>query len=514
MIRALLTLLLCTAAHAHELPVRDGLIAWFDASADDTVTTNDTGQLQQWKSKVGPAIATAPRTAPTLVKNALGGKPVVRFSQGNSLHAPKALTGTDQATVFVVFTRPSADKPDSHWQKILTNGTKNKGIFLQTGQADGEIKTTVFRGGFQNDLAPDLWFGTNESHGWGGLRGDIAEVLVYDKTFYVEEPIAAIVTYLEKKWGFQEDRSSDWTRDGPLPKTPAHSDQKLPLSDQNNQGKWQPHHEMWDEFAAPALDHEKWWDHNPNWYGRAPARYLAREIQIKNGEMHLSMRKDPDLPKEDLYKNGRPYHTYSSGSLKSKKATSYGYFEIKARAMSSAASSAWWFSGSSRDLVKKGTHQIEIDVFEIGARSPGHEHSYNMNAHIFRTPGEERHWNKGGSWKAPFRFDEAFHVYGLEWTPEFIRYYVDGALVRSLKNTHWHAPMYMIFDSETMIDWLGAPRDSELPATFRVQYVRAWKNEQTKPQWWKRYQIRKEENSKITTYVRMMAERREEIIEE
>jgi beta-glucanase (GH16 family) len=43
-----------------------------------------------------------------------------------------------------------------------------------------------------------------------------------------------------------------------------------------------------------------------------------------------------------------------------------------------------------------------------------------------------------------------YHVYGFEWTPEGIRYFVDGVVVQTVENTHWHQPLSLIFDSETM----------------------------------------------------------------
>jgi beta-glucanase (GH16 family) len=98
-----------------------------------------------------------------------------------------------------------------------------------------------------------------------------------------------------------------------------------------------------------------------------------------------------------------------------------------------------------------------------------------MNAHVFHTPQEHRHWNTGGTWVAPWRLADAFHVYGFEWTKEELKYYVDGVLVRRMKNTHWHQPLTLNFDSETMPNWFGMPRDQDLPSTFRIRYVRAWK---------------------------------------
>ena len=34
---------------------------------------------------------------------------------------------------------------------------------------------------------------------------------------------------------------------------------------------------------------------------------------------------------------------------------------------------------------------------------------------------------------------------------------------------------FLIFDSETMPGWFGMPDDTDLPSTFSVEYVRAWK---------------------------------------
>ena len=48
-------------------------------------------------------------------------------------------------------------------------------------------------------------------------------------------------------------------------------------------------------------------------------------------------------------------------------------------------------------------------------------------------------------------------------------------LVRTVQNTHWRQALYLIFDSETMGGWFGMPNDEDLPSTFSVEYVRAWK---------------------------------------
>ncbi len=78
-------------------------------------------------------------------------------------------------------------------------------------------------------------------------------------------------------------------------------------------------------------------------------------------------------------------------------------------------------------------------------------------------------WNRTG----PLADD--YHVYGLDWGKDELKFYVDGVLVRSVENTHWHQSLFLIFDSETMPEWFGMPDDKDLPSTFNVEYVRAWK---------------------------------------
>ena len=267
-----------------------------------------------------------------------------------------------------------------------------------------------------------------------------------------------------------------WTLAGLLGRTPKRISDKLPLSDQQNKACWKPYLPMWDEFEGDKLDGTKWWDYNPTWKGRAPAPFLKSNVKVENGRLSLTMRKEK-VPKDFAAykdKNGKPlFHDYTAASVKSKKTVCYGYFEVKAKPMPSAGSSSFWFSG--RTKTKDRTYRTEIDVFEIGARAEGFRRRYNMNLHVFEVPGDKTHWSIGGRWMTPWNLEDDYHIYGLDWASDYIRYYVDGVLVRWVQNTHWHWPLYMLFDSETMPDWMGMPEDKDLPSTYCIEYIRAWK---------------------------------------
>ncbi|HTL59149.1 MAG TPA: family 16 glycosylhydrolase [Candidatus Limnocylindrales bacterium] len=263
--------------------------------------------------------------------------------------------------------------------------------------------------------------------------------------------------------------ANQWTRTGALRATPKQLSESVPLSEQHESGLWIKYEPMSDEFEAGSFDNNKWVRNLEWWQGRAPALFKSENVVVANGQLQLTMRQEA-LPEQ--FRNST-YHDYSSAAVHSKDRICYGYFEVKARPMNSAGSSSFWFQ---QDGV--AGWDTEIDVFEIGGKAPLHERKYHMNLHVFARPTEKRHWSMGKDWEAPWNLADDFHVYGLEWDKDHIKYYVDGVLVRQVQNTHWHQPLYLIFDSETMPDWFGMPDNHDLPSTFCIEYIRAWKQRQ------------------------------------
>ncbi len=240
----------------------------------------------------------------------------------------------------------------------------------------------------------------------------------------------------------------------------------LPLSDPQNSGDWRPFEPLSDEFDGDELDAEKWWPNNPRWKGRQPGYFHPDNVTVDDGKLHLTMRRQepPTAMKEE------GYHTYTCAAVQSKITVRYGYFEVKARPMKSAGSSSFWFYHNTPQWW------TEIDVFEIGGRAPGFEQKLNMNLHVFHTPEQRRHWSRPGVWRSPSDLADDYHVYGLQWDEKTIRFYFDGRPVREAPNTHWHQPLTLNFDSETMPNWFGLPKDEDLPSTYSIEYVRAWKS--------------------------------------
>jgi len=492
-------------------PPKNGLRIWLDAADKKSMDFGVDLAITRWKNKASKKwnAMRQGKQGPWCIKNVRNGYNSVRFTGAGHFEILDAFkSDRDAYAIFIVSQRVKELASDRSWQRLLSSDDPR--ILFIAGEK-GKARGIQIDYGLFNDIRKgNLILGSDPSNEKQSFIGDVLEVLVYNRRFLVDEQVSEIKDYLQKKWAFKEDTKNDWTRAGPLPKKPKHKFKNLPLSDQSNQGKWAKYEPLWDEFDGSSLDLSKWWDHDPNWYGRAPSRYLAENVSVSDGNLKLVMKYEPDLPEENFY--GRSYHTYSTAAVTSKDHVLYGYFEIKAKAMKSAGSSAWWFSGGAKDLKTGYYHSKEIDVFEIGGAVKGKEYDYNMNLHVFREGQDKRHWNRGGKWLSPKRFADEYHIFGLEWTKDYIRYYVDGGLVRSVKNTVWHTPLKMHFDSETMGDWLGLPKPENLPSTFDVKYVKAWKNSLTKGDYSKTHKVftysGKKKLSSISRYVRSVSKSR------
>ncbi len=85
------------------------------------------------------------------------------------------------------------------------------------------------------------------------------------------------------------------------------------------------------------------------------------------------------------------------------------------------------------------------------------------------------------------RFDTGFHVFGIEWSPEFINYYVDGDLYQSITpedideetdgEGQWifDRPFYIILNVAVGGNLPGPPNDETVfPQTMLVDYVRVY----------------------------------------
>ncbi len=81
------------------------------------------------------------------------------------------------------------------------------------------------------------------------------------------------------------------------------------------------------------------------------------------------------------------------------------------------------------------------------------------------------------------RFDTGFHIFGIEWAPEYVNFYVDDVLYNQITPEDvtgpwvFDKPFFMLMNVAVGGTFVGAPNaETVFPQTMLVDYVRVYKN--------------------------------------
>lgn len=249
---------------------------------------------------------------------------------------------------------------------------------------------------------------------------------------------------------------------------PVRLNNQFPLSDQENAGNWTMLKEYSDEFNGNKLDTRKWYPNNPKWKGRKPTYFHGSNVSLEHGNlvMRINQHGDEKLPEG---------YTHSAGFIKSKHKFLYGYFEALLKPMDAPWVTGFWMTNVGKDWW------TEIDICENCPGVAENRHDLNSNLHVFKAPADKgnvkEHFARSAKYYIPFELQKDYHVWGLEWDEDYIRFYIDGVLFREAKNTHWHQPLEVNFNNESN-KWFGAlPDDNRLNELYKVDYFRVWQKE-------------------------------------
>ena len=65
-------------------------------------------------------------------------------------------------------------------------------------------------------------------------------------------------------------------------------------------------------------------------------------------------------------------------------------------------------------------------------------------------------------------------MWGLEWDKDYIRFYLDGVLMRESENTHWHQPLRINLNNESNKWFKQVAIEEGIDELYLVDYVRIW----------------------------------------
>lgn len=246
-----------------------------------------------------------------------------------------------------------------------------------------------------------------------------------------------------------------------------------------------------DDFSTGELDRSVW----QHGFGSNPLDCPDHEgpnhcavpdhAAVEDGRLVLEASEaTPEIPPEEDWDDRDTRPEYSVGAVHTEGAfeQEFGYFEAKSRIPADPGTlPACWF------YVDISEHSWrEPHVYE--ARGADGGESVEMGALWWETEWEFQTAGANGPEDSTVPVDpptdETFHVYGVEWGPESLAWYVDGERVG--RSTHpgiaehlAGEPVYWILNHGVFeaAEWVGDPAETEFPSLHEFEWVRAWQRE-------------------------------------
>ena len=226
--------------------------------------------------------------------------------------------------------------------------------------------------------------------------------------------------------------------------------------------RWEVMEELSDEFDGTELDRDKWHDHNPNWVGRVPGKFMPSSVSVRDGHLHIQL--EPLVPADGKF-------TIAAGTIQSKQKARYGYYECRMKASRLSASSNFWFVSDDIQLPSGTMKQELIVQFTIG-KSEQHKGYMKSNAMVAfkpnRADSQREKAKKTDRVKLASSVSDDFHTYGFWWVDaNTLKFYVDGKYAYTIRpSTKFHDHPFQYPHSINLIcetfDWQPLPTDEEL----------------------------------------------------
>ncbi|MFI3285695.1 MAG: family 16 glycosylhydrolase [Rikenellaceae bacterium] len=251
------------------------------------------------------------------------------------------------------------------------------------------------------------------------------------------------------------------------------------------------------EFEG-AINNDNFVVGNRNW---ATWSNKTENVVVNDGNLEITARYEPHKSQRgaDFY--------FTSGDIKTKELTTYGYFEarIKGADLWPGVCPAFWLYGG----LKGGNDQneeigtitySEIDIIEL-QQVPSSKNMLALNLHTGAILQNEegkpyRQSLKAGiipeicktEFPVEWNPEDDYHVYACENRPDSVLFYIDGKRVGAKINYYWHMPMTLTVSMgmrnpyERYVAWdrYAVPATEEeaieagFPTTMYVDYVRSY----------------------------------------
>lgn len=268
-----------------------------------------------------------------------------------------------------------------------------------------------------------------------------------------------------------------------------------------------------DEFNGTILSNSLWYDYDPNsdgcknytvprnWNGLGLTDNLSlAPASVGTGTvLKITTRKENSSFQGICDYDSTVSVGYTAGMIKSINQFQYGYYEIRAKLPPAGPSigSSFWLWGESQDSYR------EIDIFEMSSKIPSIypmniHYSYRLNSIYDYNSFEVGYQGAPNDLNDPYKippvynqrenFSDGFHVFGLDWQPDKVDFYIDDKLVYHTTQINRHPFLDNSFAPNQPVNVLGGmhlvlnagigPLTDNLPTKpgdFEVDYFRLYK---------------------------------------
>ncbi|UII78693.1 family 16 glycosylhydrolase [Flagellimonas sp. CMM7] len=232
--------------------------------------------------------------------------------------------------------------------------------------------------------------------------------------------------------------------------------------DENFDNDGAPNDQVWGFDIGNGID--GWGNQELQYYTDRP-----ENITIQNGVLLITAQQESFQGSE-----------YTSARLltKDKFEQQYGRFEARIRLpFGQGIWPAFWMLGADID-ENPWPGAGEIDIMEYRGQNPTvligsvHGPGYSGGEAISKEYTLQND-----------RFDTGFHIFGVEWGPEYVNFYVDDVLYNQITPEDvtgpwvFNKPFYILMNLAVGGTFVGSPNaETEFPQTMIVDYIRVYKN--------------------------------------
>ncbi|MGI4832065.1 MAG: discoidin domain-containing protein [Janthinobacterium lividum] len=237
-----------------------------------------------------------------------------------------------------------------------------------------------------------------------------------------------------------------------------------------------------DEFDGPSIDRNNWdFELKGDGQGTGQLDYTTDRPENARIERDPANAANGNLVLNILKEEYKGLH-YTSARLRTYKKIDFQYGKMVARVKgvySQGNGFAFWLLGSDYETVtwpKCG----EVDIFENTGRLPGH----NIGTAHFAGPSGQDAISQG-SYDLPAgqRWADAFHEVGIEWSPTYIKWTIDGQVYHTLDLTNpingyrpFNRPFFILLSVGMGGSYSGPPDATTVnPMPAVIDWVRVYK---------------------------------------